>query len=264
MNKFEEFYYLTENRLCSLYEIEQEYRYLDRSMSRYTDCMYCPECKKAKLTYRHGSNGKHGYLAKLPSSNHDITCTYNYEEGSKKVVTQYIDSLSEGKLQDKLETALNLLIRSKQKNNVEVDNKGMRDTFLIRTNNTKESQKYVTIPRKSLNSWLDKECEEVPYIFYGKVRVKLRSMISKIGNEYYMLDLLTAKRDGTWKYKISVFLNKYMYYHCKIDSLLEDKDYAVALCGKISSEYGYMQIKLLNNGFSYREVKDGDLFEPGM
>lgn len=240
--KFDFFYYLLDHKIHPFSEVEETYKEVDSSLSEYSNYMMCPECHKAQLTYKHGRNGRPGYLAKKSNFEHEDGCTYAYKEASKKQVEKYVSNLTEQQIKSKLETAINLLIRNM--NQTEIDSKKNSEryinTFVIRADNAKKAE-YKTIPRKSLNAWLDKELVENTYIFYGKVRLKTKNIISKSNFEYHMLDIYTFnQKKGEWVYKISTYRGKI------VDKIAENKEYAIALIGNIVFEYGYMQLKLLN------------------
>lgn len=240
--KFEEFFYQLDNRIHSFEEVDEVYNSVDSSLSDYMDYMLCPECKKAQLTYRHGSDGRKGFLAKIPSASHEEWCTYNYDEAKKEVVEKYIKSLSPEQVTGRLETAINLLIREQNNSTVvvEADKENLKKTFLIPQNNSKST--YKSIPRKKLNAWFERsELEGKAILFYGKVKLKVKTMVSKNNWEYHMLDIYTKRRkDAEWCYKVSVYRGR------TVDKISEDNEYAIALIGYLEYEYGYMQLKLLN------------------
>ena len=60
------------------------------------------------------------------------------------------------------------------------------------------------IPRKSLNCWLDKDLGTDPYIFYGKVKLKVKTFETKDKEEVNYLQIYTRNRDGEWKFKSSI------------------------------------------------------------
>ena len=62
--------------------------------------MFCPECKQAQLILVAKTSKHRAYLKRIPSSSHKQECSYNYEYATKKVIQEYVNSLSNAELQD--------------------------------------------------------------------------------------------------------------------------------------------------------------------
>lgn len=209
--------------------------------------MRCPECNEARLAFTRKTLTRHEYLSKAPSSNHLNNCSYNYDYASYRQLKQYVEAIDIRKIHDKLESALNLLM----KNNSSIDKIVKNQTrgnnpFIIKCTD-KNVSVYRTIPRKSLNGWLDKDYEGKIFIFYGTVKLK----VEQAGEtEYFNLLIHTKKADGTWVHKTKVFRGKFQ------DELDERKVYDIAILGYLDFSYGNTPtIKLAkNNALLYREA----------
>lgn len=75
--------------------------------------MFCPECKQAQLILVAKTSKHRAYLKRIPSSSHKQECSYNYEYATKKVIQEYVNSLSNAELQDKLDAIMRTLCKPK-------------------------------------------------------------------------------------------------------------------------------------------------------
>ena len=137
---FDEFYYLQEDKICDIDVLEEYVINNNGSVEKYEGNMYCPECKKAVLTFWRKSSKKRAHLKRIPSSSHLEECSYNYEYASSKRVKEYVDSLAYDEIQDKLNSILNMLCKkSKASGSNSIDGDGVQ---------SKEQNPMIIVERK--------------------------------------------------------------------------------------------------------------------
>lgn len=228
--QYDEFYFTKDCKIHTVDKVQEQYEKNNGDISYFQGEMRCPECKKAVLSFTRKTSRRSEYLSKEPSSSHLENCSYKNDYASKKQIIEYVETMSDSQIQDKLESALNILMN--------------RDIIL--TNNSIESQKQVdnpliikryrgntiqrTIPRKSLGMFLNKEDEGKVFIFYGTVKLKVEPV-----KEFFRLLIYNKRKDGTWGYKTKVFRGKIE------DRIDENKEYDIAILGHL---YFYKDGKL--------------------
>lgn len=240
------FYFSEDENIHLLSEVQEEYKKNNGDISKYNGNMYCPECYHAELSFTHKTSRSSEYFSKLPSSNHLNGCSYNYPYGSKKIITEYCNHLTEQQIGDKLEAALNILMRkhidrNNHKNIPEKDN-----PFIAIKKEHNNTYRRYAIPRKSLNCWLDKDLGTDPYIFYGNVKLKVKTIETKDKEEVNYLQIYTRNRDGEWKFKSSITRWGYK------DNIDENQVYDIAVLGCLNFEGRFMRIFAIKNGVKYR------------
>ena len=252
--RFDDFYFVEDNDLHSLEEVQYEYDYNDGNINCFKGRMYCPECRMAGLAFHHKTKKKREYLSKLPSSNHKNGCSYINEYASKNAIIEYVKSLDEEQIQDKLESALNMLI-PKENTDIkcnDIENKNAVENPLVIKKNIKGKTEYKTIPRKSIYTWFDKQFEGCPALFYGIVRMKIRHVNSKKNAKYYVIEIYKKGiKDGEWKYKTEIFRGTHK------DIVDESIEYDFAVIGRLDFSYkNRPQIRTISkNAVLYRKHK---------
>lgn len=241
--QFDDFYFVKDSQIHKLDEVQQHYEKNNCDISYYKGDMRCPECKEARLAFTHKTSKKREYLSKEPSSSHLDNCSYNYDYASKKQIIEYVETMNDNQIQDKLESALNMLMNRDTSKDININSQAQRDNPLTIKSSNGGNLIQRTIPRKSLSMWLDKEYEGKVFIFYGKVKFRVEPF-----KEFFRLLIYTKRRDGTWGYKTKVFRGK---FEDKID---ETKEYDVAILGYLDFSYGNTpEIKLVKyNSLLYR------------
>lgn len=231
---FTNFYFSKDLENHSIDEVQREYEEKNGDISKYIGRMFCPECKQAELSFTHKTSNRRAYLSKLPSSNHLDYCSYNYEYASNKLTKEYISSLSDNQINDKLESVLNSILGRKKGDSTIKDMKSLSNNpFLIEDKINYSKSKYKVIPRKSLNTWIDKSEDNKIYLFYGRVKLEVEEIN---GKGYYNL-LIKVRKNKSWKYKIKVFRAKIK------DNVDIDIIYDIAIFGHVEFYNGYPQIK---------------------
>lgn len=243
IKQFDDFYFVKDGQIHELDEVQEHYEKNNCNISYYKGDMRCPECKKARLAFTHKTSRCHEYLSKEPSSSHLDNCSYNYDYATKKQIIEYVETMNDNQIQDKLESALNMLMNRSTSKDININSQAQRDNPLTIKSPNRSNSIQRTIPRKSLNMRLDKEYEGKVFIFYGKVKFRVEPL-----KEFFKLLIYTKRRDGTWGYKTKVFRGK---FEDKID---ETKEYEAAILGYLDFSYGNTpDIKLVKyNSVLYR------------
>ena len=228
---FESFFFTKDGQEHYTFEIQEEYENNNGDISKFRGALRCPECRKAELAFTHKTSARREYLSKIPSSNHLDGCSYINDYANKTELSDFIKGLDRKKLRDRLEATLNMLLSlSAEKNpckSIIKDN----NPFVININ-SKNTVVSRSIPRKSLNLYLDKDLENQTFIFYGKVKLCVEKFESKKDKEeYYRLKIYTKKKNGSWVYKSEVFRGK------QEDIIQEDRVYEIAMFGHLDFTY---------------------------
>lgn len=111
---FEEFYSIKKHKICSINVVIDYAELHNGNIQSYVDDMYCPECKKAILTYVHETHNRRAHLRKIPSSSHENGCSYNHEYASNKVMKDYVEFMSDEQMNDMIHSILNMLCKEKR------------------------------------------------------------------------------------------------------------------------------------------------------
>ena len=225
--QFDDFYFIKDGKIHTLDEVQEQYEKNNGDISYFQGRMRCPECKEAILSFTRKTSRCREYLSKEPSSSHLDNCSYNYDYASKKQIIEYVETMNDNQIQDKLESALNMLMNRDISTDININSQAQRDNpLIIKISNGGDSIQR-TIPRKSLSMWLDKEYEGKVFIFYGKVKLRVEPF-----KEFFRLLFYTKRKDETWGYKTKVFRGR---FEDKID---EDKEYDIAILGYLDFSYG--------------------------
>lgn len=241
--QFYDFYFIIDGKIHTLDEVQEQYEKNNGDISYFQGRMRCPECKKAMLSFTHKTSRQREYLSKEPSSSHLDNCSYKNEYASKKQIIEYVETMNDNQIQDKLESALNILMNRDTSTNISMESKKQADNPLVIKSSNGGNSMQRTIPRKSLSMWLDKEYEGKVFIFYGKVKLKVEPF-----KEFFRLLIYSKRKDETWGYKTKVFRGR---FEDKID---ENKEYDIAILGYLDFSYGSTpEIKMVKfNSLLYR------------
>lgn len=234
---FDRFYFIEDDNLHDLEEIQIEYTHRKGNINRYRGKIYCPECKEAKLSFTHQTKLRRAYLSTLPTSQHREDCSYFYDYASEKELSTYFKSLTYERIEGLLESALNRLIERPKSSDLKQD-VSTRDnplTFSL-VNERSKVNVIKAIPRKSLNSWFDQQELDQCYIFYGKVKLKEERKVSKENRTFYKILIFTKQKGGNWIYKTNFLRSQPINPN-------ENTIYTIAILGKVNFYNGFPQIK---------------------
>ena len=246
---FEEFYYLTEDKICDIDVVEEYVAKNNGNIGKFEGNMFCPECREAILAFWRKTSKRRAHLKRIPSSKHTKTCSYNYEYASSKRVKKYVDSLTYHEIQDKLNSILNMLCKQhrpkvEKSDSGDGDNTNKQSPMLIAER--KEATDVLrALRRKRLNAWIDKSDGEDFAVFYGKVKLDIRekTKVSEDTGEsytFYFLEIFTQNRQGEWKYRTNIYRGSIK------DEIQKDIVYNIVIIGHLDFKFKPFTIKLAN------------------
>mgnify|MGYP004470783621 FL=1 len=247
-HSYEDFIYAADQQLHSLYEVQKEYEQNKGDISKYRDKMLCPECKKAKLRFTHKTSERRAFLSTLPTSNHEEGCSYNYDLASNRAVKQFVATLTDEQVHDKLEAMLNTMLPRDRRDNENAVNAEQQNPFVIDIGARNHQPNRRAIPRKSMNRWFDKADENNMFLFYGKVRLSVEERETKKGKRYILI--VKTKRGEEWIRKTSIFRGMAQ------DAIDENTTYDLAVLGHLEFYNDFPQI--VTESFTsilYREAR---------
>lgn len=246
---FEEFYYRAKK---DIFDIELVTEYVDShndSIGKYDGEMFCPECRKAELYFVHKTSRNRAHLRKCPTANHEQNCSYNYAYASKKLIKSHIISLSYDRIQDKLNSIINMLCRPVKdaggSDGGESLN-GITNNPMVIKEKKEKGDVLKSLRRKRLNAWIDEtNCGEY-FVFYGKVKLKVVEKEKKTNedggdsNKYNVLEIynLSKNLENGCKFRTSLYRRQIK------DDIKEDATYYIAIIGQVGEKS--WQIKLDN------------------
>lgn len=247
-HSYEDFLYVDDQQFHSLYEVQKEYERNKGDISKYRDKMLCPECKKAKLRFTHKTSERRAFLSTLPTSNHEEGCSYNYDLASNRAVKQFVATLTDEQVHDKLEAMLNTMLPRDRRDNENAVNAEQQNPFVIDIGARNHQPNRRAIPRKSMNRWFDKADENNMFLFYGKVRLAVEKCKTRNG-ERYKLIVKTWKK-VTWINKTSIFRGMAQ------DDIDENTTYDLAVLGHLEFYNDFSQIVTESwTSILYREAR---------
>lgn len=194
--------------------------------------LYCPNCKVAKLSYTAKTNVKRAYLSANSLNEHGIDCFYRYDYLSKKKAFEYISSMNDNQIEDRLNSVLRKLddLYVESEGAVDKDNIDISDTLIeLRDENDRPIQR-VTRKKKLSDRTKFEEFNNV-YLFYGKVKLTEREILYN-GNLLYILNVLSNK--GGTICSIKCGQNKYLNK--------AEGNYKIAIWGLLEKNKGYINI----------------------
>lgn len=238
---FNEFYYSVDKKIHFLEEVQEEYEKNSGNITKFRGDMFCPECRVAKLGFTHKTLKKREFLSKLPSSSHKENCSYINDYATKKELKEFVNSLSNQQIQDRLEAVLNNLLNKQQEESNKIDNTQETNPFVInKVNKITNSTVRKSIPRKSIRSWFDKDTENQLFVFYGTVKLDVEEIKQKKNNKSFYRLLIKTQKGNDWFVKTKVFRANIK------DEIDPNSFYDIALFGYIEFYRGFPQLKTEN------------------
>lgn len=247
-HSYEDFLYTDDQQLHSLYEVQKEYEQNKGDISKYRDKMLCPECQIANLRFTHKTSERRAFLSTLPTSNHEEGCSYNYDLASNRAVKQFVATLTDEQVRDRLEAMLNTLLPRDRRDDENAVNAEQQNPFVIDIGARNHQPNRRAIPRKSMNRWFDKADENNMFLFYGKVRLAVENCETKNGVRYKLI--VKTKRGVEWIKKTSIFRG------IEQDDIDENTTYDLAVLGHLEFYNNFPQI--VTESFTsilYREAR---------
>ena len=222
---------LGEKREYSLNELNMIFT-KDGDLGEIKHRLFCPNCKEAKLSYTPAVTGRRAYLSANSIKEHDINCFYRYDYLSEKKAIEYISSMDDNKIEDRLNSVLrklnNLNVASDEADGE--DNIDMCDAIIeISDENNRHIQR-MTRKKKLSDRTKFEEFNNV-YLFYGIVKLKLIE-IQYAKKILYALNV--ESENGRTICSIKCGQNKY------VDK--EEGNYKIAIWGRLEKNNGYINI----------------------
>lgn len=255
---FEEFYLNSKDDILDFDIVADYAKTHNGDIGEFYGNMFCPECKKAELSFVHKNSKRRAHLRRYKSSSHEDNCSYNYDYASHKVVKEYVDSLSSEEIQDRLNSIMNMLCGNK--NHKKLASKDINDSLkdvqspMLIKEKTINKNILRALRRKKLNSWIDESDGEDFCVFYGKVKLKIEEIEKLVDStnsyKYYLLHIYTRNKKGEWKFRTRLYLG-----NIKKD-VNEESIYDIVMIGHLDFKFKPFTIKLANkNAIKFREQK---------
>ena len=247
-HSYEDFLYVDDQQFHSLYEVQKEYEQNKGDISKYRDKMLCPECRRARLRFTHKTSERRAFLSTLPTSYHEEGCSYNYDLASNRAVKQFVATLTEKQVHDRLEAMLNKMLPRDRRNNENAVSAEKENPLVINIGARTHQSNRRAIRRKSMNGWFDKADEDNMFLFYGKVRLSVEERETKKGKRYILI--VKTKRGEEWIRKTSIFRGMAQ------DVIDENTTYDLAVLGHLEFYKNFPQI--VTESFAailYREAR---------
>ena len=255
-NKFQEFYFDKEDRLLPLQVIVDYANLRDKSFTYYRGHMFCGECRKAKLNFTQRNSGNSSYLNAYDSDTHDPNCTLKYEGASKKESEEFYKEM---KNLNQVNSFLHSVLVLEMKKDIDSNHKDSSISFSTHKTNpyiiktkTNSGSRTKRLPRKLLTNELNQQRDsDLIYVFYGKVKLELRTGLSKTGSTFHRL-FIKVKRNNIWVDRAYIFIKE------SLDVVDVDKEYYLVVAGSLDPKYKG-KINLVNNDQSaliFTEVKN--------
>ena len=114
-SEYDSFYY--EKQIVELADALDDLQ-MDLLPTYKKDKLFCPECHLAKLRFTRKTAKHKPYLAtkqpsKVDSNCHDRNCSHFYDTATKEQAKAYYTSLTSAQIEDKLNAAINLYLKSR-------------------------------------------------------------------------------------------------------------------------------------------------------
>lgn len=237
---FEVAYFVSENKKISIWKIANQIENNREELTRYKGNLFCPECRKAKLSFVSKTNNRVAHFRMTQNEQHENGCSYAHEYATKDILTEYVNNLTDQQIEDKLNSIMNFLCKRNINAESQSDNSGnnMNNPMIIHVAKDNINR---SLRRKSLSGWLDVN-EQQLYVFYGKVKLAFEKKTGK-NRDFYVLYIKTKNRDNEWKNKVNLISSKTFI------NINENTIYRIAMIGSLNKKY--MRISLLRNSIIY-------------
>lgn len=242
---FEEAYFINEDRKISIRTVANQIENDRDKSATYKGNLFCPECRKAKLSFVSKTNNRVAHFRKTQNEQHQDSCSYIHEYADNNIVTEYVKNLTNRQIEDKLNAIMNMLCKRNVNTINQSDNSGqsMSNPMVIHIakNNITRSFR-----RKSLSGWLDVD-EKQLYVFYGEAKLAVEKKTGQYG-DFYVLRIKTENRNNEWKDKVNLTSSKVF------ENINENSIYRIAMIGSLNKKY--MRISLLRNSMIYEVAQE--------
>ncbi|MBQ9680310.1 MAG: hypothetical protein IJV48_06500 [Ruminococcus sp.] len=249
-SEYDSFYY--EKQIVELADALDDSQ-IDLLPSYKKDKLFCPECHLAKLRFTRKTTKHKPYLAtkqpsKVDSNCHDRNCSHFYDTATKEQAKAYYTSLTSAQIEDKLNAAINLYLKSRHSLNHPSILPQPDDNPSLAKINHNGVVEYKRLPKRSIYTIysIEDDLLNIPILLYGIVRLESHEEIRYQDRPpYYKINVLNSKTGKKIRFfyrarnKDKVSPNQRYYFAC-IAVLRRDKDY-----GLKSDLYNQQSIKYI-------------------
>lgn len=222
--KFDDFFNAATSHIESI-DILIDWTKQHDNVDSYKPFIFCPDCKKAQLTFVHGGHGNY-FLRTKTHEIHDENCYYYFEHIATKSATAYFKDLDNQQIQSKLASMMRILSNNHRalvsSSRVAIDNPFIIQNLLEKQTDTKTSK---TLRRQKLSGYINESIENELHIFYGEVRLAVKEKISKKGFKYFELIIMTKNKLGKYSYRTKLYRGSIQ------DNIDENKQYYLVFIG---------------------------------
>lgn len=257
--KFDEFFNKNNQQLeviDTLIEYSKQYGNVDD----FKEHIFCPECRLAKLTFVHTGKGFH--LRTHKNAKHLDECYYHFEHIDTKSATEFFQSLNKEQVQSKLASMMRYLLSNKNDSTKNITIDLTQENPLLVEQKDKSNKQEATkksLRRQKLSGYIDESIAGDLYIFYGDVKLSVKSCISKNNFDYQKIIIKTKNKKGEWCYRSSVYRGNIK------DDIDENMIYKIVLIGTANFKTNdkgtgsFMEIKLENrNALLFKAINGND------
>lgn len=217
--KYDRFYSKNKNKFVTIDECNSKPEYI---INNYSNDIFCPQCRVAELYFVSNMNTPH--LRTKRNALHNPNCYYNYKAAGNEVVQDFINSLTDKQIQNKLDSIMMHLFC--QNNNLAPLQESLdcTNSLLVESHKQQDGRRTMqVIRRKSLNSSFSLDDTDNICAFYGKA----------------MLNLLVGdKGNGTYAY-LKIYINDKMKFQINVSKNIPNdidngKMYNIVIIGNIN------------------------------
>lgn len=257
--KFDEFFNKNNQQLeviDTLIEYSKQYGNVDD----FKEHIFCPECRLAKLTFVHTGKGFH--LRTHKNAKHLDECYYHFEHIDTKSATEFFQSLNKEQVQSKLASMMRYLLSNKNDSTKNITIDLTQENPLLVEQKDKSNKQEATkksLRRQKLSGYIDESIAGDLYIFYGDVKLSVKSCTSKNNFDYQKIIIKTKNKKGEWCYRASVYRGNIK------DDIDENMIYKIVLIGTATFKTNdkgtgsFMEIKLENrNALLFKAINGND------
>lgn len=233
-SEYDSFYY--EKQIVELADALDDLQ-MDLLPTYKKDKLLCPECHLAKLRFTRKTAKHKPYLAtkqpsKVDSNCHDRNCSHFYDTATKEQAKAYYTSLTSAQIEDKLNAAINLYLKSRHSLNHPSILPQPDDNPSLAKINHNGVVEYKRLPKRSIYTIysIEDDLLSIPILLYGVVRLE-SCKESKYQDRppYFILKVLNSRTRKPIRYlyraKIHDNVNPdQLYYFACIAELKRDKD----------------------------------------
>lgn len=196
--KYDRFYSKNKNEFIIIDECNSKPEYI---INNYSNDIFCSECRAAELYFVSNTNTPH--LRTKRNVLHNPNCYYDYKVASNEVMQDFINSLTDEQIQNKLDSIMRYLCYQDKSLIVPQENSANTNPLSIKLPSKQTKRTMQVLKRKSLNSSFSLDNTDNICAFYGKVVLNL--FVGDKGNGKFAY--LKLSINGKTRFQINVSKN---------------------------------------------------------